>query len=105
MNYVNLIGKMSSTPKYVQLENGSKVANFTLLTLEPYLDKQGQPKVKKYWHRMFAWGNSIPKLEEFSKPGANMAVEGRLITRFYQDSAGRKRSVSEVEINDLEIIS
>ncbi|MEJ6492795.1 MAG: single-stranded DNA-binding protein [Flavobacteriales bacterium] len=104
MNYVNLIGKMSSEPKFLQLEDGQKVVNFTLSTQEPYLDKTGQPKIKKYWHKMTAWGNLAQIIEHQAAKGTNLAIEGRLTTRFYQDPKGVKKSISEVEINDLSII-
>ncbi len=104
MNYVNLIGKMSSAPKFVELENGSTIANFTLSTKEPFLDEEGNPKMKSNWHRLSAWGNHVQLIREFTDRGTNLAVEGKLITRFYQDATGRKQSVSEVVVNDLTII-
>lgn len=104
MNYVNLIGTIAKEPKYIETEDGTKVANFTMLTQEPYVDRKGTPQMKKMWHRMYAWGNSIPKLQMWAKPGAGITVEGRLSQRFYQDHLGRKRVISEVEINDVELI-
>jgi len=34
MNHVNLIGKVSSTPKIMELSNGKKIAKFTVATKE-----------------------------------------------------------------------
>ncbi len=104
MNYVNLIGKMSSMPRFVELENGRQIVNFTLSTKEPFLDEEGNPKMKSHWHRISAWGNHALIMREFAEKGMNLAVEGRLVTRFYHDSTGRKRTISEVEANDLAII-
>jgi single-strand DNA-binding protein len=104
MNYVNLIGKMASAPTYRELENMGTVASFTVSTKEPYLDEHGNPKSKKYWHKLVAWGNSIPAIKEFAEPGRNVAIEGRLVTRFYKDNTGKRTSISEVEVNDFSII-
>lgn len=104
MNYVNLIGKMSSAPKFVELENGRKIANFTLSTKEPFLDEKGNSRMKSNWHRLTAWGNHVKVIQELTERGTNLAIEGKLVTRFYQDASGRKQSVSEVEVNDLIII-
>lgn len=104
MNHVNLIGKMSSTPKVTELANGRKIAQFTLSTKETYLDTDGNQKSRNYWHKLSAWGRWVGILEEFGETGLGVAIEGKLITRFYQTRTGEKRSVSEVEVNDLIIL-
>ena len=100
MNHVNLIGKVTSEPKVTQLENGRKVAKFSLSTKEIYLDAEGNTKSRDNWHILTAWGRWIKVLEEFGSVGTHVAVEGRLVSRFY-NSQGQKKYVSEVEINDL----
>ena len=100
MNHVNLIGKVTSEPKFTQLENGRKVAKFSLSTKEIYLDAEGNTKSRDNWHILTAWGRWIKVLEEFGSVGTHVAVEGRLVSRFY-NSQGQKKYVSEVEINDL----
>jgi single-strand DNA-binding protein len=103
MNHVNLIGKLSSLPKIVELSNGRKIAQFTMSTKEMYLDESGTPKTRSNWHRITAWGKWIQLLEEFAQHGMDLAVEGKLVTRFYRNQGVRK-FVSEVEINDLIIL-
>ncbi|TNF46413.1 MAG: single-stranded DNA-binding protein [Bacteroidetes bacterium] len=103
MNHVNLIGKVCSAPRIVELPNGRKIAQFTLSTKEMYLDEQGETKSRSNWHRLTAWGKWVRVLEELGKEGMDLAVEGKLVTRFYQ-SKGEKKFISEVEINDLIIL-
>jgi single-strand DNA-binding protein len=103
MNHVNLIGKMSSSPKYYELPNGRRVAQFILSTNEVYLDEHGKTKKKSHQHRMAAWGKWVQVLEQLGNVGMELAIEGKLISRFYERS-GEKHFVSEVEINDLIIL-
>lgn len=103
MNHVNLIGKMASNPKYYELPNGRRVAQFILSTSEVYLDEQGKTKKKSHQHRMAAWGKWVQVLEQLGNVGMELAVEGKLISRFYERS-GEKHFISEVEINDLIIL-
>ena len=103
MNHVNLIGKVCSAPRIVELPNGRKIAQFTLSTKEMYQDEQGETKSRSNWHRLTAWGKWVRVLEELGKEGMDLAVEGKLVTRFYQ-SKGEKKFISEVEINDLIIL-
>jgi single-strand DNA-binding protein len=101
MNHVNLIGKISSEPKVLELENGRKIAQFSLSTSEVYLDGEGNTKERKQWHRISAWGRWVSVLEKFGQKGLNLAVEGRLVSRFYKGKSGDRRFVVEVEVNDL----
>lgn len=103
MNHVNLIGKLCSTPRIVELPNGRKIAQFTLSTNEMVLDRTGAPKKRSQWHRISAWGKWVKVMEELGTCGMDLAVEGKLVTRFYSNN-GQKRSVSEVEVNDLIIL-
>ncbi len=103
MNHVNLIGKVCSAPKIVELPNGRKIAQFTMSTKEMYLDETGNTKTKSHWHRLTAWGKWVKVLEELGEVGIDLAVEGKLVTRFYTNS-GSKKFISEVEINDLIIL-
>lgn len=100
MNHVNLIGKMSSSPRFVELENGKKLARFTLSTQETYLDVEGKPKTRKQKHTLTAWGRWVQILEELSVVGSKIAVEGKLVNRFYH-SNGQRKQIAEVEVNDL----
>lgn len=103
MNHVNLIGKMCSTPKIVELENGRKIAKFSMATNEMVLTPEGNTQKRTQWHRLTAWGKWVKVLEELGVNGMELAIEGKLTTRFYQQN-GVKRCVSEVEINDLVIL-
>jgi single-strand DNA-binding protein len=104
MNYVNLIGKISSEPKVMNLENGRKIANFSIKTEETYLDKEGNVQKKSQWHRVSAWGKWVAILEQFGEKGLQLAIEGRLTSRFYKTPKGENRFISEVEVNDLVLL-
>ena len=105
MNHVNLSGKINSDPKIVQLENGRRIAQFSLATQESYLDSDGNVKNRKNWHRICAWGNWVSVLETIGEKGINLAIEGKLVSRFYKSDTGQRKMITEVEINDLVVIS
>jgi single-strand DNA-binding protein len=104
MNHVNLIGKISSEPKVVELENGKKIAHFSFATSETYLDGKGNKKERKHWHRISAWGRWVSIVENFGQKGIGLAIEGRLVSRFYKGKTGERRVVVEVEVNDLVLL-
>lgn len=64
---------------------------------------EGKTKKKSDWHRVSAWGRWVKVLEELGQKGMDLAIEGKLTTRFYEKS-GEKKFISEVEVNDLIIL-
>lgn len=104
MNHVNLIGTMVSNPKLIETETGRKNVHFSLATQEPYLDEQGKTKIRKQWHRISAWGVYATLISELGEKGLRVAVEGKLVSKFYQTPNGQRAMISEVEVNDLVLI-
>lgn len=103
MNHVNLIGKITSQPRFYVLPTGRKVAQFTIATKDTFLDEEGNSVNKSHWHRVAAWGRWTKVLEELGEVGLELAVEGKLTTRFYHRN-GERHFISEVEVNDLVIL-
>ncbi len=103
MNHVNLIGKVCSIPKIIELPNGHKRAQFTMATKEFYLDSEGNTKTKRNWHQLTAWGRWVQVIEELCSKDMDLAIEGKLVSRFYTER-GTNKMVSEVEVNDLVIL-
>lgn len=103
VNHVNLIGKITRTPRIYELPNGRKVAQFTMSTTETFLDEKGEVKSKNHYHRICAWGRWVQVLKDFGNKGLKIAIEGKLSTRYYFRN-GQRQSISEVEVNDLIIL-
>jgi single-strand DNA-binding protein len=103
MNHVNLIGRVCSTPKIFEIENGRRIARFTMNTEECYLDEHGVTKTRSHWHRLMAWGNWVRVCEEHVSDGTELAIQGSLVTRFYLKGKTRRIS-AEVEVNDMTIL-
>ena len=103
VNHVNLIGKVSSAPRFYEHPDGRRIAQFTLTTSEPYLDAEGNTKRRSHWHRIAAWGRWSKVLQELELQGMSVAIEGKLTTRFFFRD-GQKQFISEVEVNDLIIL-
>lgn len=103
-NHVNMIGKMATDPKVRLLPGGRKVANFSMTTKENYLNADGSMSIKQDWHRVTAFGRWATILEELCRKGVNIAVEGRLVSRFYKMETGERKMFSEIEVNDLIIL-
>ena len=103
MNHVNLIGTMTAPARTITIEDGKTITRFTLATKEQYLAEDGLTKQRSQWHLLTAWGRWAKVLEECGGKGVRLAIEGKLIGRFYK-TGGQRRYISEVEIIDLVIL-
>lgn len=104
MNSVSIIGKIPNPPKFGGDRLGRKTARFTLATIETRWDKDGNPKKWQNSHSVVAWGHAFQKVKNLVSAGSTVAIEGRLMNRFFAGSNGQKRMVSEIEANDVIVV-
>ena len=100
-NKVQLIGNLGNTPEIITLDSGKKLAKFSIATNENYKNAQGEKVTETQWHNIIAWNKTAEIAERFLEKGKEVAVEGKLTTRSYNDKDGNKRYVTEVVINEL----
>lgn len=104
-NRVQLIGNVGNDPEIKTLETGKKVVHLTIATNETYKNEQGDKVEKTEWHRVTAWGKTAEIIEKFVVKGKEVAVEGKLTHRSYDDKNGEKRYVTEVIVNEILLLS
>ncbi len=100
-NSVRLIGHLGDTPKVRKLESGKTVANLSIATNEIYRDSNGEKQSETTWHRLVAWGKQAEIVENYLKKGSEIAIEGKLTNRSYDDKNGVKQYITEIIVNSL----
>ncbi|MCO6501416.1 MAG: single-stranded DNA-binding protein [Vicingus serpentipes] len=100
-NKVQLIGNLGNNPEIINLDSGKKIAKFSVATNESYKNAKGEKVEDTQWHNLVAWGKTAEIIENYLKKGQEIAVEGRLTHRSYDDKDGNKRYVSEIVVNEL----
>jgi single-strand DNA-binding protein len=104
-NSVQLIGHVGLEPEIKNLEAGKKLANLTIATNESYKNAKGEKVEKTEWHRVTAWGKTAEIIEKYVTKGKEVAIEGKLTHRSYDDKDGNKRYVTEVIVNEILLLS
>ena len=104
-NTVQLIGNVGQEPEIKTLETGRKLANITIATNEVYYKENGDKVEKTEWHRVTAWGKTAEIIEKYVTKGKEIAVEGKLTHRSYDDKDGNKRYITEVVANEILLLS
>lgn len=100
-NKVQLIGNLGGTPDIRTLDSGKKMARFSMATNESYRNASGEKVSETQWHNLVAWGKVAEIAERFLAKGREVAVEGRLVSRSYNDKEGNKKYVTEIQVNEL----
>lgn len=99
-NRVQLIGHVGQEPE-VKTINNKKVATLTIATNDFYYNEKGDKVEQTEWHRVTAWGKTAEIIEKYVTKGKEIAVEGKLTHRSYDDKDGNKRYVTEIFVSEL----
>lgn len=96
LNRAQLIGNTGGDPEVKALNNGGKVANFSLATNETFKDKDGVKQEKTEWHRIVCFGNVAEIAEKYLTKGKRVFIEGKIQTREWEDKSGTKKYTTEI---------
>ena len=100
-NKVQLIGNLGNDPEIVNLDGGKKLAKFSIATNETYKNQKGEKVTDTQWHNIVAWGKTAEIIESYVTKGKEVAIEGKLTSRSYDDKEGNKKYITEVVCSEL----
>ena len=100
-NKVQLIGNLGMDPEVKKLESGKQMARFSLATNESYKNAKGERVTETQWHNLIAWGKTADLAGNYLKKGSEVAVEGKLVSRSYNDKDGTKKFITEIVVNEF----
>jgi len=103
-NRVQLIGHVGNEPEIKTFDGGKKVANLTIATNDTYRNDKGDKVEQTEWHKVSAWGKTADIIEKYVTKGKEVAIEGKLTHRSYEDKNGEKRYITEVIVNEILLI-
>jgi single-strand DNA-binding protein len=105
MNKAIIVGNVGKDPEIRDIASGTKVASFSVATARRWKDKDGNKKEETDWHNVTAFGPTASVVERFVTKGSKVCIEGRIRTRNYDDKDGVKRYVTEIIVENLELLS
>ncbi len=104
-NKVQLIGHLGMDPEIKSINGKSKLAKFSLATNESYKNAAGEKVQETQWHNLIAWGKTADFVEKYLCKGIEIVVDGKLLNSNYTDKNGVKRYITEIQVNDMVIVS
>lgn len=103
MNRVVLIGRLTKDPEMKIFEESGKVITKFILAVErTFKNKDGEREVD--YIPVSLWGKRAEIVNEYLKKGKLLSVTGRLQTRSYEDTEGKRKYVAEVIADEFQFI-
>lgn len=100
-NNVQLIGRLGKSPEVKQLESGRFVAKVSIATNDIYKNAKGEKVIETQWHNLVAWGKNAENFQKILNKGDEVAIQGKLTHRSYEDKDGYTRYVTEIVVNEF----
>lgn len=99
-NKVTLIGRTGKEVEVVNFDNGM-IAKVSLATSDYYTNAKGEKIEDTQWHNLVASGKLAETMQKYVGKGDEIAVEGKLTYRSYDDKDGIKRYFTEIRMDNM----
>jgi single-strand DNA-binding protein len=100
---ITVIGNLTNDPELRFTPSGSAVANFTIASTPRTFDRQKNEWVdgETLFLRAGVWREAAENVAESLTKGMRVIVSGRLKSRSYDTKEGEKRTVMELEVDEI----
>ncbi len=102
MNKVFLIGRLTRDPELRYTGNNTAVATFSLAVNRAFSNQQGEREAD--FINIVVWRKQAENVKNYLTQGSQVAIDGRIQTRSYDDNNGQKRYVTEVVADNVEFL-
>ena len=104
LNKVMIIGQLGRDPEMRYTPSGRPVTSFSVATTRSWTSGDGDRREETEWFNVVAWGNLAEICKQYLRKNQPVYVEGRLQTRGWEDSEGKKHFRTELVANEVIIL-
>lgn len=107
VNKVILLGNVGQDPKVTYYDGGACVAQVSFATSEKGYTLQNGTQIpdRTEWHNLVFRNRLAEIVDQYVHKGDKLYVEGKIRSRSYDDQAGVKRYVTEIFVDNMEMLS
>lgn len=102
-NKVNLVGRTGKDVEIVKFDKG-KLAKVSLATTDHYTNGMGEKVEETQWHNLVVNGKLADIMEKYVEKGKEIAVEGKIVYKSFDDKDGIKRYFTEIRVEELVLL-
>jgi single-strand DNA-binding protein len=100
---ITLIGNLTNDPELRFTPSGAAVAGFTVASTPRTFDRQTNEwkDGETLFMRCSVWRDAAENVAESLTRGTRVVVSGRLVSRSYETKEGEKRTVTEMQVDEI----
>ncbi|KRC53420.1 MULTISPECIES: single-stranded DNA-binding protein [unclassified Nocardioides] len=100
---ITVIGNLTDDPELRFTPSGAAVANFTVASTPRQFDRQTNEwkDGETLFLRCSIWRQAAENVAESLQKGMRVIAQGRLVSRSYEDREGQKRTVNELQVDEV----
>ena len=102
MNKVFLIGRLTRDHELRYTGSNTPVATFSIAINRNFTNSQGEREAD--FINIVVWRKQAENVKNYLQQGSQVAIDGRIQTRNYEDKEGQKRYVTEVVADNVEFL-
>ena len=102
MNKAILIGRLTRDPELRTTPTGRNVCQFSIAVNRTYTSASGEREAD--FINCVVWDKQAENLARYQKKGNQIAVDGRIQTRNYDDKDGKRVYVTEILANNISFL-
>lgn len=102
LNRLTIIGRLTRDPELKHIQSGSAVASFSIANNKTYT-ANGEKKTEVSYFDVVIWGKMAEVVSEYLAKGSQVAIEGRLQQRRWEQD-GNKRSKVEIVADNVQFL-
>lgn len=101
LNKVMIIGRLGKDPEMRYTPSGRPVTNFSVAVSRSWNTPDGERRTETEWFNVVAWGSLAEICNQYLVKGRQVYVEGRLQSRNWEDSEGKRHTSVEIVANEM----
>ena len=102
MNKVFLIGRLTRDPELRYTSSNIAVATFSIAVDRNFSNASGEREAD--FINIVVWRKQAENVKNYMHKGSQVAIDGRIQTRSYDDTDGKKRYVTEVVADNVQFL-
>ncbi len=104
LNKIYILGNLTQAPELKTLPTGNKVCTFSIATNRTWKDAAtGSKKEAVEFHNIVTFGRQAEICGQYLQKGSQLLVEGRVQTRSWDDTDGKKKYRTEIIAENIQL--
>ena len=103
LNRVLLVGRLTRDPELRQTNTGTSYCRFSIANNRSYT-ANGERREEVSFFNCVAWARQAEIINQYCRRGKQVAIDGRLQQRSWENQEGKKQSVVDVVVDNLQML-